>query len=79
MKRLTIKVVVLVVFAVAAFVIGLEVGHRKGYDTAWADCKFDAKQRLYLTDCKEFWDWYDSKTTIIRKRRSFFNECETIV
>lgn len=72
MKRLLIEVIVLVICAIAAFVIGMEIGHRKGYDTAWTECKFDAKQRLHLTDCKEFWDWYDSKTTIIRKRRSLF-------
>ena len=72
MKRLMVEIVVVVACILAAFVIGMEIGHRKGYDTAWTDCKFDAKQRLYLTDCKEFWDWYDSKTTIIRQRRSFF-------
>ena len=72
MKLLMIEFVVFVVFGILAFVVGLEVGHRKGYDTAWVECKFDAKQQLYSTGDKAFWDWYGSGTTIIRKHRSFF-------
>ena len=72
MKRLIIEVVVLVDFAVVAFMTGLEVGHRKGYDTAWTECKFDAKQQLFLTGNKAFGDWYGSDATYIRKHRSLF-------
>jgi len=73
MKRLMIEVVVVVIFAVVAFGAGLEVGHRKGYDTAWVECKFDAKQQLFLTGNKAFWDWYGSNATHIRKHRSLFH------
>ena len=72
MKRLMIEVVVSVVFAVVAFAVGLEVGHRKGYDTAWMECKYDAKERLFLTGNKAFWDWHGSTSTYIRKHRSLF-------
>ena len=72
MKRLMIEIIAIVVFAGVAFLAGLEVGHRMGYDTAWSDCKFDAKSHPRLTECNAFWDWYDSDTTIIRKRRSLF-------
>ena len=72
MKRLMVEIIVSGVFAFAAFVIGLEVGHRWGYDTAWRDCKFDAKQQLFSTGNKAFWDWHGSSTTIIRKQRSLF-------
>ena len=72
MMRLMIEIIVLVVFAIVVFVAGLEVGHRKGYDMAWTDCKYDAKQQLFSTGNKAFWDWYGSNKTTIRKRRSLF-------
>ena len=61
-------------FAVlAAFVAGLEIGHRRGYDEGWRDCKFDAKETLFPTLDDPFWKWHDSKNSVIRKRRSFFD------
>ena len=72
MKRLMLEIIVVAAFALMAFVIGLEVGHRKGYDTAWVECKFDAKQQLFSTGNKAFWDWYGSNATHIRKSRSLF-------
>ena len=72
MKRLLIEIIVLAVCAIAAFVAGMETGHRKGYDKAWSDCKFDAKQQISLTAGQEFWDWYGSDKATICKRRSLF-------
>ena len=79
MKRLLIGACVLTALLVAAFgvfVAGLEFGHRWGYDEGWRDCKGDAKETLFPRGddpfCKSFWKWYDSKTSIIRKRRSIF-------
>lgn len=55
MKRLMVEIIVVAACILTAFVTRLETGHRMGYDTAWTECKFDAKQRLYLIDSKEFW------------------------
>lgn len=72
----TMKWVVVVLAAMflscIAFVAGLEIGHRMGYDIGWVDCKFDAKAQLGLTECKEFWQWHGSRKSAIRKRRSLF-------
>ena len=59
----------------AAFVAGLECGHRMGYDSGWRDCKFDAKQTLHQKHNDpddSFWMWYGSTNSVIRKRRSLF-------
>ena len=64
---------VLALAAFAAFVAGLEIGHRRGYDEGWRDCKFDAKETLFPTLDDPFWKWHDSKNSVIRKRRSFFD------
>ena len=63
---------VLLVAAFAAFVTGLELGHRRGYDEGWRDCKFDAKETLFPKHGDPFWEWYGSTKSKIRKRRSFF-------
>ena len=72
MKRLMLEIIVVVAFVLVAFATGLEVGHRKGYDTAWVECKHDAKEELSLTGNKAFWKWYGSNATHIRKHRSLF-------
>ena len=75
MKKLLIGACVLVTLLVAAFiafVAGLELGHRSGYDEGWRDCKFDAKQTVYPVNDNTFWKWHDSTNSVIRKRRSFF-------
>ena len=79
MKRLLIGACVLAALLVAAFgvfVAGLEFGHRWGYDEGWRDCKADAKETLFPSGddpfCDSFWKWHDSKTSMIRKRRSIF-------
>jgi hypothetical protein len=72
MKRLLVEIIVGVVLAFVVFMTGLEVGHRKGYDTAWMECKFDAKQQLFSTGNEAFWKWYGSNATHIRKHRSLF-------
>lgn len=66
MKRLMLEIIVVAAFALVAFVTGLEVGHRKGYDTAWVECKYDAKEELFLTGNKAFWKWHGSNATHIR-------------
>ena len=54
MKRLMLEIVVVAAFALVAFVTGLEVGHRKGYDTAKG-------RNACVIDCSEvphqFWFW----------------------
>ena len=72
MRRLLIWFCALVVVALAAFVAGLELGHRRGYDEGWRDCKFDAKETVHPVNDDAFWKWYDSTNSVIRKRRSFF-------
>ena len=72
MRRLLIFFCVLAVMALAAFVAGLELGHRRGYDEGWRDCKFDAKETVHPFNKDVFWKWYYSKKSVIRKRRSFF-------
>ena len=71
MKRLLIGACVLAALLVA-YVAGLELGHRWGYDEGWRDCKFDAKETLGLEGNDSFWRWYDSKKSRIRKRQSIF-------
>lgn len=69
----TCILVALLVVVFAAFVAGLEFGHRRGYDNGWSDCKFDAKQALFPNCGDPFWGWYGStNSVVIRKRRSFF-------
>ena len=75
MKKLLIGACVLAALLVAAFIVfvaGLELGHRRGYDEGWRDCKFDAKQTVYPVNDNTFWEWHDSTNSVIRKRRSFF-------
>ena len=75
MKKLLIGVCILAAVFVA-FVAGLEVGHRMGYDKGWRDCKFDAKEALYPRRgdpfYDSFWKWHGSTNSVIRKRRGFF-------
>ena len=69
--------VVWLAFAVLAFAIGMEVGHRHGYDRGWRDCRFDAKEQLghHFLKNETFWRWQGSSDSAIRKRRSFwFND-----
>ena len=80
MKRLLVCFCVFTVLALAAFaafVAGLEIGHRRGYDEGWRDCKFDAKETLFPTlddpFYDSFWKWHGSTKSIIRKRRSIFD------
>ena len=56
------------------FATGIEVGHRRGYDSGWRDCKFDAKESCGIKADDVFWRWYYSGEPIIRKRRSFWFE-----
>ena len=72
MRRLLIWFCALVVVALAAFVAGLELGHRRGYDEGWSDCKFDAKETVHPVNDEVFWKWQGSTNSVIRKRRSFF-------
>ena len=75
MKRLVIRACVLAalfVMAFVVFVVGLEFGHRWGYDEGWRDFKFDAKETVYPVTDDVFWKWYGSKKSVIRKRRSLF-------
>ena len=79
MKKLLIGACVLAALLVAAFIVfvaGLELGHRRGYDEGWRDCKFDAKQTVYPVNgdpfYDSFWKWHGSTKSIIRKRRSIF-------
>ena len=76
MKRLLAwfcALTVLVFAVLAAFVAGLEIGHRRGDDEGWRDCKFDAKESLYPNHDNPFWKWHGSTNSVIRKRRSFFD------
>ena len=76
MKRLLAWLCALTVLAfvvLTAFVAGLEIGHRRGYDEGWRDCKFDAKETLYPKHGDSFWKWHGSTNSVIRKRRSFFD------
>ena len=76
MKRLLAwfcALTVLVFAVLAAFVAGLEIGHRRGYDEGWRDCKFDAKESLYPNHDNPFWKWHGSTNSVIRKRRCFFD------
>ncbi len=63
--------VILIMAVVAAFGIGIEVGHRRGYDRGWSECKFDAKQQMAPPGNEAFWRWYDSES-VIRQQRSFW-------
>ena len=65
-------VVAAVLFIIAGFAIGIEVGHRLGYDEGWRDCKFDAKEQLFNIKDDAFWRWNGSRDSVIRKRRSFW-------
>ena len=76
MKKLLIGACVLAALLVAAFIVfvaGLELGHRRGYDEGWRDCKFDAKESLYPKHGDSFWKWHGSTNSVIRKRRSLFD------
>ena len=56
---------------VAAFAVGMEVGHRRGYDLGWRECKFDAKEQMASPENEAFWRWHGSKS-VIRQHRSFW-------
>lgn len=60
------------VLLVVAFAVGVEVGHRRGYDEGWRDCKHDAKETLFEIKDAAFWNWHGSSSSRIRKRRSFW-------
>ena len=68
----TFGLAVLLAMTLASFVVGLECGHRVGYDKGWRDCKFDAKETLYPKRDDPFWKWYGSTKSVIRKRVGFF-------
>ena len=75
MKKLLIGACVLAALLVAAFIVfvaGLELGHRRGYDEGWRDCKFDAKETVHPVNDDAFWKWQGSTNSVIRKRWSFF-------
>ena len=55
------------------FAVGVEVGHRCGYDEGWRDCKWDAKED-FLGGKSDFWKWYGSYDSHIRRQRSFWLE-----
>ena len=71
MKRWIVEVAVLLAAMFVAFASGVEVGHRRGYDFGWRDCKCDAKEQLGLDGTDAFWKWYDSRP-VIRQKRSFW-------
>lgn len=79
MKRFLIEIIVMDVAAIAAFVVGPELRHKKGYATAWIDCRFDAKSQYSLTECKAFWNWYDDNKATIRRRRSLFQVRHSVI
>lgn len=57
-----------------AFAAGLEIGHRHGYDSAWVECKFDAKQTISTSKTIDaFWQWHGKRSaSCIRQHRSFW-------
>lgn len=62
---------ILIMAVVAAFAIGIEVGHRRGYDRGWSECRFDAKEQMASPENEAFWRWYGSES-VIRQQRSFW-------
>ena len=59
------------ILMVAAFAAGIEVGHRRGYDLGWSECKSDAKEQMSSSENETFWRWYNSES-VIRQHRSFW-------
>ena len=68
----TFGLAVLLAMTLASFVVGLDCGHRVGYDQGWRDCKFDAKETLCSEGNDSFWKWHGSTNSVIRKRVSLF-------
>ena len=76
-KRVSIAVVALAAvgaLVLLAFAAGVEIGHRRGYDEGWRECKYDAKETLLTTNCTKelFWHWHGHAPLVIRQHRGFF-------
>ena len=71
-----VKWIAAVVFAfavmVVVFAIGVELGHRRGYDRGFRECLFDAKETLGLDASPAFWRWHGAAPMSIRQYRGFF-------